>query len=125
MADVVLPACTSAEKEGTFTDVQGKVNRVRQALEPNEEARPDWEIFAAIGSLLGYPMDYQHSNAIQAEIMKLLPGYYNLGEPRPVVAECSDARLNDIRALTVRPEHVLEIIRSKQIRSRACYRPQH
>jgi formate dehydrogenase alpha subunit len=85
-ADVVLPACTSAEKDGTFTDVQGKVNRVRQALEPNEEARPDWEIFAALGSLLGYPMDYQHSNAIQSEIMKLLPGYYNLGEPRPVVA---------------------------------------
>ncbi|HEY3197081.1 MAG TPA: molybdopterin-dependent oxidoreductase, partial [Nitrospirales bacterium] len=94
MADVVLPACTSAEKEGTFTDVQGKVNRVRQALEPNEEARPDWEIFAAIGSLLGYPMDYQHSNAIQSEIMKLLPGYYNLGEPRPVVAR-PEMYLND------------------------------
>jgi formate dehydrogenase alpha subunit len=86
LAHVVLPASTSAEKDGTFTDVQGKVNRVRQALELNEEARPDWEIFTALGSLLGYPMDYEHPNAVQSEVMKLLPGYYNLGEPRPVVA---------------------------------------
>jgi formate dehydrogenase alpha subunit len=86
LAHVVLPASTSAEKDGTFTDLQGKVNRVRQALEPTDEARPDWEIFAAVASLLGYPMDYEYPNAIQAEIMRLLPGYYNLGEPRPVVA---------------------------------------
>ena len=80
LAHVVFPVTTSAEKDGTFTDLQGKVNRVRQALELNEEVRPDWEIFAALGSLLGYPMDYEHPNAIQSEIMKLLPGYYNLGE---------------------------------------------
>jgi formate dehydrogenase alpha subunit len=86
LAHVVLPASTSAEKEGTFTDLQGKVNRVRQALEPGDEARPDWEIFTAIGSLLGYPMDYEHPNAIQSEIMKLLPGYNNLGERPPIVA---------------------------------------
>jgi formate dehydrogenase alpha subunit len=85
-AHVVLPACTSAEKDGTFTDIQGKVNRVRQAIELSEEVRPDWEIFTAIGTLLGFPMDYENPQAIQAEIMKLLPGYYNLGEPRPVTA---------------------------------------
>ena len=92
LAHVVLPASTSAEKDGTFTDVQGKVNRVREALEVNENARPDWEVFAALGSLLGYPMEYEHSNAIQSEILKVLPGYYNLGEPQPVIA---------------RPEHYL------------------
>jgi len=88
LAHVVLPACTFAEKDGTFTDLQGKVNRVRQALaDPYEEAHPDWEIFAAMGSALGYPMEYDSPQAIQAEIMKLLPGYYNLGEPRPVTAK--------------------------------------
>jgi formate dehydrogenase alpha subunit len=87
LAHVVLPACTFADKDGTFTDLQGRVNRVRQALaDPYEDARPDWEIFAAIGSALGYPMEYDSPQAIQAEIMKLLPGYYNLGEPRPVTA---------------------------------------
>ena len=87
LAHVVLPAATFADKDGTFTDLQGKVNRVRQSLDSYEEARPDWEIFAAIGSALGYAMDYDSPQAIQAEIMKLLPGYYNLGEPRPVTAK--------------------------------------
>ena len=87
LAHVVLPACTFAEKDGTFTDLQGKVNRVREALEPYEEARPDWEIFGAIGTALRYPMEYENPQAIQAEIMKMLPGYYNLGEPRRVEAK--------------------------------------
>ncbi len=87
LAHVVLPACTFAEKDGTFTDLQGKVNRVRQSLDSYEESRPDWEVIAAIGSALGYTMDYDSSQGIQAEIMKLLPGYYNLGEPRPVTAK--------------------------------------
>ena len=95
LAHVVLPVTTSAEKDGTFTDLQGKVNRVRQALELNEEVRPDWEIFAALGSLLGSPMDYEHPNAIQSEIMKLLPGYYNLGEARPLVARPEQYLAND------------------------------
>ena len=86
LAHVVLPAATFAEKDGTFTDLQGKVNRVRQSLDLYEEARPDWEVFAALGSALGYAMDYDSPQAVQAEIMKLLPGYYNLGEPRPVTA---------------------------------------
>lgn len=86
LAHVVLPACTFAEKDGTFTNLEGKVNRVRPALEPYEEAHPDWEIFAALGGALGYPMDYDGPQAVQREIMKLLPGYYNLGEAKPLTA---------------------------------------
>ena len=86
LAHVVLPSCTFAEKDGTFTNLEGKVNRVRPALEPYEEAHPDWEIFAALGGALGYPMDYDGPQAVQREIMKLLPGYYNLGEAKPLTA---------------------------------------
>ncbi|MBI3809224.1 MAG: molybdopterin-dependent oxidoreductase, partial [Nitrospirae bacterium] len=86
LAHVVLPACTFAEKDGTFTNLEGKVNRVRPALEPYEEAHPDWEVFAALGGALGYPMEYNGPQAVQREIMKLLPGYYNLGEARPLTA---------------------------------------
>jgi len=86
LAHVVLPACTFAEKDGTFTNLEGKVNRVRPALEPYEDAHPDWEIFAALGGALGYPMDYDGPQAVQREIMKLLPGYYNLGEAKPLTA---------------------------------------
>ena len=86
LAHVVLPACTFAEKDGTFTNLEGRVNRVRPALDPYEEAHPDWEIFAALGGALGYPMEYDGPQAVQKEIMKLLPGYYNLGEARPLTA---------------------------------------
>ncbi|MEK6549137.1 MAG: molybdopterin-dependent oxidoreductase [Nitrospirota bacterium] len=87
LAHVVLPACTFAEKDGTFTNLEGKVNRVRPALDSYEEAHPDWEIFAALGTALGYPMEYDGPQAVQKEIMKLLPGYYNLGEARPLTAD--------------------------------------
>jgi len=82
-----LPACTFAEKDGTFTNLEGKMNRVRPALDPYEDAHPDWEIFAALGGALGCPMDYDGPQAVQREIMKLLPGYYNLGEAKPPAAD--------------------------------------
>lgn len=83
-AHFVLPACTYAEKEGTFTNLEGRVLRVRQAMEPVGDSLPDWHIMTALASGLGAHWDYQSANDIQAEIMKLLPGYYNLGQPRKI-----------------------------------------
>ena len=82
VAHVVLPACTYAEKEGTFTNLEGKVLRIRPAMDPIEESLPDWHIMTAIASGLGCQLDYESPYDIQREIMKLLPGYYNLGQPR-------------------------------------------
>lgn len=84
LAHFVLPACTSAEKDGTFTNLEGRVLRVRQALEPVGESLPDWHIMTALATGLGAQWEYQSANDIQTEIMKLLPGYYNLGQPRKV-----------------------------------------
>ena len=81
-AHVVLPACSYAEKEGTFTNLEGKVLRIRQAMDPVGESLPDWHIMTAIASGLGCQFDYESPHDIQREIMKLLPGYYNLGQPR-------------------------------------------
>jgi len=85
MAHAVLPACTSAEKDGTFTNLEGRVLRVREAMDPIGESLPDWHIMTAMANALGCQWEYESSNDIQAEIMKLLPGYYNLGQPRKVV----------------------------------------
>ncbi|MDQ6735070.1 MAG: molybdopterin-dependent oxidoreductase [Nitrospirota bacterium] len=82
LAHVVLPACTYAEKEGTFTNLEGKVLRIRPAMDPIGESLPDWHIMTAIASGLGCQLDYESPHDIQREIMKLLPGYYNLGQPR-------------------------------------------
>lgn len=83
-AHFVLPACTYAEKEGTFTNLEGRVLRVRQAMDPVGESLPDWHIMTALANALGAQWGYESANDIQTEIMKLLPGYYNLGQPRKV-----------------------------------------
>ncbi len=83
-AHFVLPACTYAEKDGTYTNLEGRVLRVRQAMDPIGESVPDWHIMTALADAMGCRWEYQSANDIQAEIMKLLPGYYNLGQPRKV-----------------------------------------
>ncbi len=84
-AHVVLPACTYAEKDGTFTNLEGRVLRVRQAMDPIGESLPDWHIMTSLANAMGCQWEYQSVNDIQTEIMKVLPGYYNLGQPRKVV----------------------------------------
>ncbi len=84
LAHFVLPASSYAEKDGTFTNLEGRVLRVRQAMDPVGESLPDWHIMTALANALGRQWEYESANDIQAEIMKLLPGYYNLGQPRKV-----------------------------------------
>jgi predicted molibdopterin-dependent oxidoreductase YjgC len=82
IAHFVLPACTYAEKDGTFTNLEGRVLRIRQAMDSLGESLPDWHIMTALANAMGCRWEYQSANDIQSEIMKLLPGYYNLGQPR-------------------------------------------
>jgi formate dehydrogenase alpha subunit len=90
LADVVLPACSYAEKNGTFTNTEGHVQAVRQAIEPIGESRPDWEIFSALSGLMGYPIEYGDAKEILKEIRSAIPGYGLLGPaptaPRPDTA---------------------------------------
>jgi predicted molibdopterin-dependent oxidoreductase YjgC len=86
MAHAVLPATTAAEKDGTFTNLEGRVLRVRQAMDALGESVPDWQIFTTLANGLGCQWEYESANDIQAEIMKLLPGYYNLGQPKKVLS---------------------------------------
>lgn len=94
LAHYVLPAATYAEKDGTFTNLEGKVQRVRQALDQIGDSLPDWHIMTALATGLGAELDYESPNDIQREIMKLLPGYYNLGEPRKLTPS-ADAYLSN------------------------------
>lgn len=74
-AHVVLPAASFAEKEGTFTNTERKVQLVRQALPPPGEAKPDWQILCQLSQRLGYPMAYDHPREIMEEIALLTPIY--------------------------------------------------
>jgi len=75
LADVVLPACSFAEKEGTFTNTERRVLRVRKALAAPGEAREDWRILCEVASRLGYPMGYADAEAVLREIASLTPIY--------------------------------------------------
>ncbi len=75
LADVVLPARCFAEKNGTFSNTERKVQRVRKAVEPPGEAKYDWEILCDISSRMGYAMSYANSEAIMEEIRKVTPSY--------------------------------------------------
>jgi formate dehydrogenase alpha subunit len=83
LAHVVLPAASSLEKHGTFTNTEGHVQAVRPSIEPVGESRPDWEIFSALSILLNSPMEYAESKEILKEIRSLIPGYSSLG-PTPL-----------------------------------------
>ena len=73
LAHVVLPATTFAEKDGTFTNTERCVQRVRKAINPPGEARSDWQIVCDLSSRMGYPMSYAGSPAIMDEIASLTP----------------------------------------------------
>ncbi len=76
LADVVLPTAAFAEKEGTFTNTERRVQRVRQALALPGEARPDWQIIGDVARRLGADdWNYAHPAAIMDEIAEITPIY--------------------------------------------------
>jgi len=75
VADVVLPACSFAEKDGTFTNTARFIQRVRKAIDPVGESKPDWEILCELSKKMGYEMNYSHPKEIMDEIASLTPPY--------------------------------------------------
>jgi formate dehydrogenase major subunit len=75
LADVVLPGVSFAEKDGTFTNTERMVQRIRKVIEPLGDARPDWQILCDIAKGMGYSMEYTHPSEIQEEIARLTPSY--------------------------------------------------
>ncbi len=72
-ADVVLPACPSLEKEGTFTSTERRIQRLYRVLEPLGDSWPDWQIIQEIANRLGATWTYNHPAEIYAEIASLTP----------------------------------------------------
>ena len=84
LADVVLPATSFAEKDGTFTNTERRVQRVRKVLDPPGEAWPDWMIISEIGRRMGYldQFSYSDPSEIMDEIASLTPSYGGINYER-------------------------------------------
>ncbi|MFN8373588.1 MAG: molybdopterin-dependent oxidoreductase [Anaerolineae bacterium] len=86
LADVILPSASFAEKDGTFTNSDRRVQRVREALPPVGKARPDWLIVCDLAQrmekLMGVQQsagfDYWNAEAIWEEMRALTPDFYGI-----------------------------------------------
>ncbi|WP_298267163.1 molybdopterin-dependent oxidoreductase [Geobacter sp.] len=77
-ADVVLPACSFAEKDGSFTSVGKAVQRVRKAIKPIDQAKSDFEILADLSATIGDGKRYRDVAEVFAEIASNVPAYAGL-----------------------------------------------
>lgn len=75
LADVVFPAASFAEKTGTFTNSERRVQMVRQAIAPLGSCRSDGEIIIALSQAMGYTMSYESMAEVMEEISLLAPIY--------------------------------------------------
>jgi len=83
LADVVLPGVTFAEKDGTFTNTERRVQRLRKAIEPVGDSKPDWWITCQIAQRMGTKgFDFKHPSQIMDEITSLTPSYGGISYER-------------------------------------------
>lgn len=78
LATVVLPAASFAEKEGSFTNFEGRVQQLRKAIEPVGDSVADWEIIVRLAQKMGRPMPYSSPRQVMEEIEELVPLYQQL-----------------------------------------------
>lgn len=80
-AHVFLPGSSFLEKDGTFTNAERRISRVRKVMPP-KAGKSDWEVTMMLSNALGYPMDYRHPKEIMAEIAALTPTFAGVSYER-------------------------------------------
>jgi formate dehydrogenase major subunit len=111
-AHVFLPGSSFLEKDGTFTNAERRISRVRKVMEP-KSGYADWEITQLLSNAMGYPMHYKHPSEIMDEIAKLTPtftgvSFKRIDELGSIQWPCNDAHPNGTPTM-----HVDEFVRGK------------
>ena len=81
-AHLVLPAASFLEKDGTFTNLERRIQRIRKAAEPPFGIFPDWQVACEVSQRMGYSMRYRHPSEIMDEIAKLTPMFAGVSYDR-------------------------------------------
>lgn len=79
-AHLVLPSAVYAEKDGTFTNEQGRVQRIRRALAPLGEAKPDWQIFLELATSMNLLWEFADAQAVFRSMVSHEPAFKGLSE---------------------------------------------
>ena len=111
-AHVFLPGSSFLEKDGTFTNAERRISRVRKVMEPLG-GKADWEGTLALAAALGYPMHYSHPSEIMDEIARLTPtftgvSYASLDRHGSLQWPCNDAAPDGTPTM-----HIDEFVRGK------------
>ncbi|MDO8248825.1 MAG: formate dehydrogenase subunit alpha [Rhodoferax sp.] len=112
-AHVFLPGSSFLEKEGTFTNAERRISRVRKVMPP-KAGLADWEVTVKLANAMGYPMHYAHPRDIMAEIASLTPSfqgvtYAKIEQHGSVQWPCNE----DTEALGTEIMHVDKFVRGK------------
>ncbi|MFW6148726.1 MAG: formate dehydrogenase subunit alpha [Atribacterota bacterium] len=95
LADVVLPGVSFVEKDGTITNTERRVQRIRKAIKPIGDTKPEWQIISELSREMGYQMSYNCPSEIMEEIADLTPIYggifYSRLEKEGLQWPCPDA----------------------------------
>lgn len=105
-ADVVLPAQSWAERDGTFTNTERRVQLFRRAIRPRGEARPDWEIIQEIANAMGAEWHYESSGEIMREIAERVPLYSGMDYERLAVTARRRASVQTVGSESVEPVQI-------------------
>jgi formate dehydrogenase major subunit len=79
---VVLPGASYLEKDGTFTNGERRVQRVRKVLEPQADTKADWQVLCDVMAATGYPQSYQSPSDIMDEVSRLNPAFAGISYAR-------------------------------------------
>lgn len=111
-AHIFLPGSSFLEKDGTFTNAERRISRVRKVMPP-KAGKSDWEVTVALSNALGYPMHYSHPSEIMDEIAALTPtfrgvSYKKIDQLGSIQWPCNDAAPNGTPTM-----HIDEFVRGK------------
>ena len=89
LADVVLPGASFAEKDGTFTSPERRIQKIKKAFKPLDDSKADWEIISGLASWMDHEFNYQTAEDITNEILQI---YSGLGKIDDIKLECEGER---------------------------------
>ena len=122
-ADVILPGVSYAEKEGTFTNTERRVQRIRKAVELQGDMRLDTDILIDLMNAMGYPQPHLTSAEIMDEIASVTPSFAGISHARLDAGESLQWPCKDKNSTGTPIMHVGHPVRGKALLYLADYKP--